>query len=199
MEVIYPPLRAELSAAAPEQVAEVRQPYFLTVGSIGHRKNQAASIRAFASSGLAHEGIGYVLCGSREPGAEAVEELAQATPGVRLLPYVSDGELAWLYRNASGFVLASRLEGFGVPVVEAIANGLVPLVSKDSVLEEVAGTAALTADPASDVEITRGLRTLAEMGKDERKRRTRELSRSLERFTPEAFRTRWQLLLDTHR
>ncbi len=199
MKVIYPPLRAGLSGAAPEPVAGVRQPYLLTVGSIGCRKNQAASIRAFASSSLAKEGIGYVLCGSREPGAAAVEELAQVTPGVRLLPYVSDGELAWLYRNASGFVLASRLEGFGVPVVEAIANGLVPLISKDSVLEEVAGPAALTADPTSEVEIARGLRTLAEMGKDQRERRVRELSRSLERFNPEAFRTHWQVLLDTHR
>lgn len=195
MEVIYPPLRPELAAAAPAPVEEVRAPFLLTVGSIGRRKNQAAAIRAFAASGLAQRGYRYVLCGAREPGADEVARLAATTEGVVLLSYVSDAQLSWLYRNAAGFVLVSLLEGFGVPVAEAIAAGLVPLVARDSVLEEVAGDGAFTADPLDQAEIARMMRQLVELEPEPRAARQAALARSIARFTPAAFRDNWSAAL----
>lgn len=197
MHVVYPPLRVELSNARPDPVAQVTQPFLLTVGSIGRRKNQKASIEAFARSGLAGQGWSYVLCGTQEPGAGDVMAAAEKTPGVVVLSYVSDGALVWLYRNASGFVLASKLEGFGVPVAEAIAAGLVPIVTSDSVLEEVAGDGALAVDPHDIGAIARAMTSLAQMGNDEKARRQDLLARSVERFSPGAFREGWRAVLNT--
>lgn len=193
--VIYPPLREDLSMQT-QAVADTTKPrYLLTVGSVGRRKNQLRAIQAYAKSGLAGRGVDYILCGSREPGSDDVAKLAEATPGVRLLSYISDSELNALYRNASGFVLVSLLEGFGVPVAEAIAQGLVPLVSEKSVLEEVAGDGALLADPLAIDSIATGMVALVDMEKDEADRRRTLLSSSIRRFTRSHFADEWRAML----
>ncbi|MGN6376166.1 MAG: glycosyltransferase [Sphingomonas sp.] len=196
MRVIYPPLRAAIGDRALQPIAGVEQPFLLTVGSIGARKNQAAMIAAYARSGLADCGIDYVLCGAREAGASAIEQLARQVPGVRLLSYVSDAELAWLYANARGFALVSRLEGFGVPVAEAISRGLVPLVTRDSVLQEVTGPAAPAVSSDDLDAIAAGMTTLAAMSMAERQQRLDEMQASLDRFSPAAFATAWRETLN---
>jgi glycosyltransferase involved in cell wall biosynthesis len=192
--VIYPALRIEIGDAAPTPVPGLAGPFLLTVGSIGARKNQARCIAAFDRSGLAAQGVRYVLCGGPEPGFDDVAERAAETPGVLLLPYVTDRELAWLYRHASGFVLASLLEGFGIPVAEAIARGLVPVVSRGGVLEEVAGPGALDVDPLDEAEIAAAMMQVSGMGREEQSRRRAELEASIERFRFEAFARGWSEL-----
>lgn len=193
--VVYPPVRLDIADDAPVPVAGVGQPFLLTVGSIGRRKNQLRSISAYARSGLADRGIGYVLCGAREPGAEEIETIASKTPGVRLLSYVTDGELAWLYAHATGFVLASRLEGFGMPVAEAIARQVVPLVTRGSVLEEVAGPAALLTSADDENEIAAGMRQLVNMDSGERWQRQTRLTTWASRFSERQFREGWRDVL----
>jgi glycosyltransferase involved in cell wall biosynthesis len=190
--MIYPALRAEVTAGAATPAPGVAAPFLLTVGSLGDRKNQAGAIAAFERSGLAERGVSYVLCGGREPGFERVAAAAQATPGVLMLPYVTDETLNWLYRNASGFVLVSLLEGFGIPVAEATARGLVPLVSEGSVLQEVAGDGALLADPRDLEQIAEGMRRLVAMPDAERQRRLADLARSVTRFNPAAVAKDWR-------
>ena len=101
----------------------VATPYILTVGALERRKNQLTAMRAYREAGLVHEGIGYVLCGPRGDGAADIIAEAARTPGVKVLGYVEDTELRWLYRNASAFVLPSLLEGFGMPVLEVAQYG----------------------------------------------------------------------------
>ena len=193
--VIYPAIRAEVGGGAEEAPAGVGGRFLLTVGSIGTRKNQLRSLRAFAASRLAARGVCYVLCGGREPGYEPVAELARATPGAVLLPYVTDRQLAWLYRAAEGFVLTSLLEGFGIPVAEAISRGLVPLVSASGVLEEVAGDQALLADPEDEPAIAEGMRRLVDMDETERQRRRLGLRAAIGRFEPAGFARDWRQAL----
>lgn len=195
MSVVYPPIRPEIDGAFGVRPENVQMPFMLTVGSIGSRKNQLSSIRAYELSGLASKGISYVLCGAREPGAEEVVAAAAAAAGVQLLPYVSDAELIWLYDNAVGFVLVSKLEGFGVPVAEAIARGLIPIISKNSVLEEVSGPDALKADPDDLDEIALRMLQLVTITAADREHRKRSLSASIERFTQESFRRNWRTIL----
>ncbi|PDT50412.1 glycosyl transferase family 1 [Sinorhizobium fredii] len=195
MSVVYPPIRPEIKGVVGCRPQNVQMPFMLTVGSIGSRKNQLSSIRAFELSGLASKGISYVLCGAREPGAEEVVAAAAAATGVQLLPYVSDAELVWLYDNAVGFVLVSKLEGFGVPVAEAIARGLIPIVSKNSVLEEVSGPGALKADPNDLDEIALRMLQLVTITVADRENRRQSLSASIERFTQESFRRNWRTIL----
>ncbi|MBV9994428.1 MAG: glycosyltransferase family 4 protein [Caulobacteraceae bacterium] len=190
--VIYPPLRSEIMAAKQSPAPGVAKPFLLTVGGLGARKNQKRAIEAFQRSGLAARGVGYVLCGGREPGHEAIIEAARRTPGVRLLGFVSDPVLNWLYAHAAGFVLPSLLEGFGVPVAEAIARGLTPLVSAGGVLHEVAGDGALLVDPGDADDIAGAMRRLVEMPAPEAERRRSQLADSIRRFTPQAFANAWR-------
>ncbi len=193
--VIYPPIRTGVAGGAQHAVDGVEGLFLLTVGSIGRRKNQLASIRAFARAGLADAGYRYVICGSREPGSEAVIAEAEQTPGVILLPYVSDEQLRWLYAHARGFVLVSLLEGFGVPVAEAMRNGLVPLISADSVLEEVAGPSAIAVDPHSVEAIAAGMIQLAELRPDQIAARRVDLEARLGAFSMPTFVDAWRAFL----
>jgi glycosyltransferase involved in cell wall biosynthesis len=169
--------------------------YFLTVGSIGARKNQMRSIEAFGASGLAKAGYAYVICGGPEPGAEPVVDMARRTPGVVLPGYVDDAELRWLYRNAAGFVLPSLLEGFGLPAAEAIYYGLVPLLSKGGALQEVAGESAIYVDPLDVADIAAGMVMLAGLSREERDRRVEQSLLSIDRFSSEAAAAKWRAAL----
>lgn len=192
VRVIYPALRPGIAKSTPAAIPSVRMPFLLTVGSLGDRKNQVRCISAFARSGLVEKGYQYVLCGAREPGAEAVIAAAQSTPGVVCLPYVTDAQLAWLYASTRGFVLASLLEGFGMPVAEAIACGRVPLVSRDSVLHEVAGDGAILVDPLDEADIAAGMQSLANMDDLERQDRAVLLRSSVSQFGLDRIRDDWR-------
>ncbi|MCJ2090376.1 glycosyltransferase [Methylobacterium sp. E-005] len=193
--VVYPPVRKEMSSAKASPVEGVSSSFILTVGSLGHRKNQATMIQAYARSRLHAEGVSYILCGARETGFEQVERVAAETPGVRILDYVTDGQLTWLYAHARAFALASRLEGFGVPVAEAINSDLMPIVTRDSVLFEVAGPNAIAVDCDDLGSISRGMDEALGMGEEEKGHRLAEMKLSLDRFSQASFRTSWRELL----
>ena len=194
-KVVYPPVRKEMTSAEASPVDGVTEPFILTVGSLGRRKNQATMIHAYARSRLRGAGVSYVLCGARETGFEEVEQAARETPGVRILDYVTDGQLSWLYARARAFVLASRLEGFGVPVAEAINSDLMPVVTRDSVLYEVAGSDAIAVDCDDVDSISRGMKRAVEIGEAERRTRLAEMKSSLDRFSQASFKASWRALL----
>jgi glycosyltransferase involved in cell wall biosynthesis len=108
--------------------------YVLFVGAIQARKDPLAALAAAERVGLP-----LVVAGpEKEP--ELVRELRARGADVR--GWVAQDELAELYRGAAALVLASRFEGFGIPVVEAMASGTPVVVSDDAALREVAGDAA---------------------------------------------------------
>ena len=195
LKVIHIPLRQGMERNDGQAVSGVPEKFFLTVGSQGTRKNQARSIEAFAATGLAREGYAYVICGGPEPGSEDIAALAKQTPGVLLPGYVNDAQLRWLYMNAHGFVLASLLEGFGLPAAEAIRYGQVPLLSAGGALQEVAGDGALYVDPHDTSDIASGMRHLATMGADERSERLARLQLSIQRFSSDAAVSGWRSTL----
>ena len=166
--VIYNPLRAEALSGSELQPSGVTCPFLLFVGAVGARKNQAGALRAFRLSGLAEVGFQLVICGGPEPGYEEAASEATKTPGSELLGYAKPAELRWLYSHASGFVLTSWLEGFGVPAIEAIQRGLLPILSTDPALREVAGDSAIYVDAGDDASIAAGMREFVDMTTDER-------------------------------
>ena len=89
-------MRKGLQEGYEEPIETVPQRFFLTVGSVGSRKNQLRSIEAFAQSRLADEGFRYVVCGAPEPGFELVLEAAGKILGVILLGYLNDSRRRWL-------------------------------------------------------------------------------------------------------
>ena len=81
---------------------------------------------------------------------------------MEVLGRVSDATLSSLYRGAHALVMPSLYEGFGLPVVEALAHGVPAIVSRDSALSEVAGKAGFHVDPLSHESICAALCVLTQ-------------------------------------
>jgi glycosyltransferase involved in cell wall biosynthesis len=148
----------------------------LSVGSLEPGKNRGRLIRALHE--LRREGFCQQLLVIGQPAwrFEAdhalVRELGMQRE-VRFLGYVPDDELPAFYAGADVFALPSLYEGFGLPVIEAMACGTPVLTSSTGATAEVAGDAALLADPLSVNAIRDGLRRLltnAELREDLRER-----------------------------
>ena len=190
--VVYPPIRASTLRGELEPVAGISDKFLLTVGAVGSRKNQAMCSRAFQRSGLAHQGFSYVICGGAEPGYDDVVSVASAVNNVLFTGYVTDSQLRWLYSRATGFVLPSLLEGFGLPAAEAVAAGLIPLVTEGGTLHEITGNSAVLVDPTDIDSIAHGMRALVEFGCDERKERLTALQGHIRQFTRAAAVAGWR-------
>ena len=84
------------------------------------------------------------------------------TDNVKLLGYVSDEELSWLYSNCTCFVYPSLYEGFGLPVLEAMGMGAAVITSNTTSLPEVAADAAHYVNPFDELDILKALEKLAQ-------------------------------------
>ena len=114
---------------------EGERDYVLVVGAIQARKNQLAAVDAANAVGLP-----VIVAGPEKDRSLAVELRRR---GARLEGYVEPERLAELYRGAACLVQPSRFEGFGLPVLEAMASGTPVVAVPEPALEEVAGDAAL--------------------------------------------------------
>lgn len=188
-------VRSGLTVGVEKAPPLVPTPFLLTIGALDTRKNHTRVIEAFARSGLRERGYSYVICGPRGNSALEVETLARKTPGVIDLKYVSDAEICWLYRRATGFVLPSLLEGFGLPALEAGQHGLVSLVGRHPAQTEAVGGAAIQVEPTSVEEIANGLLRLADMTEAERAERVANARAHAAALTREKFLQRWAALL----
>jgi glycosyltransferase involved in cell wall biosynthesis len=152
----FHPGAADAVRLAPRGLA--RGGYVLAVGRIDRRKNLGALLDAHAALGA--EAPPLVVVGqSSEPRllAELRARCASSQGRVRHLDDVSDAELPALYAGAAAFAFPSVAEGFGMPVLEALASG-VPVVASDrTAIPEVAGDAALLVDPLDVDALTRAL------------------------------------------
>jgi glycosyltransferase involved in cell wall biosynthesis len=123
------------------------RPYVLAVGALEPRKNLERLVAAWGRlpSGL-RDGHRLALVGPRGWDDEPILRAA-AEGGARLLGRVDDADLAALYAGCAAFAYPSLYEGFGLPVLEAMAAGAPVVTSSVSSLPEVAGGAALLVDP----------------------------------------------------
>ncbi len=158
VKVVHPGASAVFSPV--EDIAElsrvwtnvgVTPPYFLTVGGYDWRKNLPTTLRAFARvKEKSRNGYGMVVVEERmacPEGTEALIEQLGIAEQVVFTGAVSDLDLRALYSGALALVFPSRYEGFGLPVVEAMACGTPVICSRAGSLPEVAWEAALYVDP----------------------------------------------------
>jgi glycosyltransferase involved in cell wall biosynthesis len=139
---------------------EPREPIILNIGAIQRRKNIVRLVEAFEHTAPNWK---LMLAGSFGFGSEeALERIARSPRkhDIQVLGYVADPQLEGLYRRASIFAFPSLDEGFGMPILDAMARGLPVLTSHVSAMPEVAGDAALLIDPYDVDSIAGGLQQL---------------------------------------
>jgi glycosyltransferase involved in cell wall biosynthesis len=136
-------------ATSPSDDAAARQPNVLFVGALDPRKNLAGLLQAWQHLGAAAQSWTLYIAGCDEAAVRKALPLP-LPPRVRFLGTVADAQLPALYQQADLFVMPSFYEGFGLPVLEAMACGTPVAASTGGSLPEVSGEAAVvTFDPAS--------------------------------------------------
>lgn len=138
----------------------IDRPYLLFVGQMKLRKNIVRILEAFACLRERGLDVALVLAGRRGHTTEGMDDVIarhDLADHVIELGHVEDKILPALYSAAEAFVFPSLHEGFGLPVLEAMACGTPVLTSNTSALPEIAGDAALLVDPTSVDAIAEGL------------------------------------------
>jgi glycosyltransferase involved in cell wall biosynthesis len=162
--VTYPPIGRVHDDLISHRSESPDHPFFLTVGNIKEHKNLPRLLAAFAKiqSQIPHD---LVIVGKREGFLNSETQLQGLSTDidgrVRLTGHVTDFQLKSYYRSASALIFPSFYEGFGFPLVEAMAEGCPVACSNVASLPEVAGGAALLFDPFSIDSISQALLSLA--------------------------------------
>lgn len=125
-------------------------PYLLAVGDVRPRKNLKRVVEAFGRVVPYHPGLKLVIVGqAMHSGQEVFEAARRLRDAVVVTGYIGETELHRLYANASGLVIPSLYEGFGLPAVEAMAHGIPVIASFIPSLKEVVEDVGLLVDPYS--------------------------------------------------
>ncbi len=155
-----------------EKIAEVldkygiKGDYFLYVGRLEKKKNTPQLIESLAILKENHPEVNHklVLIGNASYGYDEVKysiDEFDLYSEVIMLGWVPEADMPYIYNGASAFIFPTRYEGFGIPVVQAMACGVPTAVSNIEVLREVAGNSVLYFDPNDKYSIAYAMHTLA--------------------------------------
>jgi len=123
---------------------ELPKNYFLFLGTIEKRKNIDSLMVAFESFQIHHPDYHLILAGKRGLG---FEKYFSSNAKIHLVNYIDEEDKPELYRHAQALIFPSYYEGFGLPILEAMACGTPVITAHDSSLPEITGTASLLINP----------------------------------------------------
>lgn len=168
IRVVYPGINADFHAQHPPALIAqalqrygIRAPYLLFVGLQEPKKNLVRLLEAFAlARGSLSQPYQLVLVGASGPATpDIVKRAAELNLGDDLLltGHVAKADLPLLYAGAETFIFPSLYEGFGIPVIEAMASGTPVIASNVASLPEVVGNAGLLIDPLNSVDLAEAI------------------------------------------
>lgn len=165
IEIAYPGFeQQELvgSATALLKKLDVRAPYFVYVGTMQPRKNLVRLVKAFEMlrKSTVFQPYQLVLAGKVGWMSDELVKAVQHSPArknIKMLGFVTEEQKLALYENAKASILVGLYEGFGIPALESISAGTLPVVSSTASLPEVVGDCGVLVDPYSVEDIARGM------------------------------------------
>jgi len=178
-EIYFP--RGELSVNRVKEKFNIKNQYFLCVGTREPRKNIDRVVMAFADVVETNENLSLVIVGKYGWGEDKLK-IKNEKLKIKLLGFVEKEDLACLYSGAVALVYPSLYEGFGLPILEAMACGCPVITSDQGSMKEIAGKAALLVLPENVFEISLALskilrnKSLAENLRIEGRIRAKEFS-----------------------
>jgi glycosyltransferase involved in cell wall biosynthesis len=162
---------------APPVLSRIRQaPFVLSVSAQYRHKNLETLVRAFAVVAKLRRDLQLVLVGQTpdllvgsrraQPLSQLIAELGIAERAI-VTGFVTDGQVGWLYRNATAFVFPSVFEGMGRPAIEALGMGLPVLTTNRTAIPEMTrGLAAYVENPFDVDEMASRLKCMCDAPKD---------------------------------
>ena len=162
---VFRPLQREVCARRLSKRYSVPPRYILSVGDLQPRKNHVLLIRAFEDLVQTYPELPQhlVLVGKHAWRSSAVLAAARASAlssRIHFMDFVSDEDLVLFYGASDMFIYPSLYEGFGLPILEAMACGRAVACSNSTAMPEVADSCALLFDPRSAMEMVRAMRDL---------------------------------------
>lgn len=137
----------------------LRKPYVICIGSFSHRKNQEALLRSWSTMDLSHD-VELVLVGAENKYVKQLKRQIPASDSVHFLHHVNFPEIRALLQGSLTSVYPSKKEGFGIPVLEALASGRTCLVAEGTSCAEAGQSAVLTFDAKSRASLAESLSNL---------------------------------------
>ncbi|MGH1488906.1 MAG: glycosyltransferase family 4 protein [Acidimicrobiales bacterium] len=150
---VHPPICGPTEADEIHRQLGLPEQFVLWVGPLAPRKNPKGAALA-----MGRIDADIVVVGPKSEDPDASAAFSSLGPRVHRLPFVSDETLSALYRKASVLLYPSFAEGFGLPVLEAMAHGTPVVTSMGTATAEVSGGAALLIDPNNPDDIAEALR-----------------------------------------
>ncbi|MEK7470531.1 MAG: glycosyltransferase family 1 protein [Patescibacteria group bacterium] len=166
---------------------KIVKPYFFYAGNAYPHKNLINLIKAVKLLNIKYnQSVNLAISSSRNIFTQRLEKTIkslEAEKYVKLLGFVPDDKLGYLYKNSEAFVFPSLSEGFGLPGLEAISAGTLLIASDIKVFKEVYGNAALYFDPNDIGSMAEVIQKALNMSKSEKEKRIKSAQKFVKRYS----------------